>query len=247
VSLLDSHCHLDRYTDAQGIAEEAGRRGVFTIAVTNLPSHFKAGLPHVGRLPRVRLALGLHPLAAHDHERELPAFEQYFSATSFIGEVGLDLSKEGKDTESRQLQSFRQIVSMLAASPRIVSLHSRGAEAEVLGVLSEFGVTGAIFHWYSGSLNVLDQLIESGHLVSVNPAMTRSSKGRAIIQRVPCDRVLTETDGPYVRMGGSPAHPWDVVAVETHLAKAWNMPCADVRAKVWSNFLGLLANVRSRL
>ena len=91
--MLDSHCHLDRYEDAQAVAAEAARRGVFTIAVTNLPSHFRAGVAHVRRFARVRLALGLHPLAAAEHAREISDFEALLSTTSFVGEVGLDYSK----------------------------------------------------------------------------------------------------------------------------------------------------------
>ena len=138
--MIDSHCHLDRYDDARSVAEEAERKGVFTIAVTNLPSHFRAGLPHVRRWPKVRLALGLHPLAAADHSRELADFETYFATTSFIGEVGLDFSREGRGTKRRQLDSFRFVARLLSEAPKVVSLHSRGAEEDVLTVLSQSGV-----------------------------------------------------------------------------------------------------------
>src|SRR5215207_5842038 len=104
--MLDSHCHLDRYEDAPAVAAEAARRGVFTIAVTNLPSHFRAGVPHVRRFAKVRLALGLHPLAAAEHAGELSDFEALFTTTSFVGEVGLDYSREGWATRQRQLETF---------------------------------------------------------------------------------------------------------------------------------------------
>lgn len=242
--MLDSHCHLDRYRDPRGVAVEAAQRGVFTIAVTNLPSHFRTGTPHVRRLPRVRLALGLHPLAAAAHEREIPDFERCFSATSFIGEVGLDYSKDGLASKWRQMESFRVVAQLLRRSPKVVSLHSRGAEEEVLGVLGEFGIKRAIFHWYSGSFKTLEKVIVAGHMLSINPAMTRSTKGREIIARIPKTQALSETDGPYVHVAGEPAKPWDVALVEEYLGRVWNSPVNQIRTQLWTNFVELVNAVK---
>jgi TatD DNase family protein len=243
--MLDSHCHLDRYRNARQVAEEAARRGVFTIAVTNLPSHFRAGLPHVRQLAKVRLALGLHPLAAPEHAGELSDFEAYFTTTSFIGEVGLDFSKAGRDTKQQQLQSFRLVARLIADAPKVVSLHSRGAEEDVLSVLDQFRVKRAIFHWYSGSLKTLGEVTAAGHLLSINPAMTTSAKGREIIARIPRHQVLSETDGPYVQVAGAPAKPWDALLVEQYLAKCWEVSVEQTRAQLWSNFTTLIDRVRT--
>ena len=243
--MLDSHCHLDRYPDAQSVAAEAARRGVFTVAVTNLPSHFRAGAPHVRRLPRVRLALGLHPLAAAEHEREISDFEACFGSTSFIGEVGLDYSRKGLDSKQRQLRSFRVVARLIGASPKVVSLHSRGAEEDVLSILHRFAVKRAIFHWYSGSLKTLEDIVRAGHLLSINPAMTRSAKGQEIIARIPKTQALSETDGPYVRVAGVPAKPWDAVVVEKHLAGIWGLATYQTRSQLWSNFLDLVTLVKA--
>ena len=126
--MLDSHCHLDRYPDPNGVAIEAARRGVFTIAVTNLPSHFRLGLPHVRRLSKVRLALGLHPLAAEQHGRELPEFDELLPTTSFVGEIGLDFSREGRASADRQITSFKSVLMGLSGTKKFVSVHSRRAE-----------------------------------------------------------------------------------------------------------------------
>jgi TatD DNase family protein len=243
--MLDSHCHLDRYEDAQAVAADAARRGVFTIAVTNLPSHFRAGVPHVRRFAKVRLALGLHPLAAAKHACEISDFEALLPTTSFVGEVGLDYSKEGRETKARQLESFRHVARLVGQSPKVLSLHSRGAEDDLLRVLEEFRVKHAIFHWYSGSLKTLGDVIAAGHLLSVNPAMARSRKGREIIAQIPRTQILSETDGPYVRIGGVPARPWDVALVEQHLAKVWNLPGEQIRAQLWSNFMDVVRHVRT--
>lgn len=243
--MLDSHCHLDRYEDAQAVAAEAARRGVFTIAVTNLPSHFRAGVPHVRRFAKVRLALGLQSLAAAEHAREISDFEALLPTTSFVGEVGLDYSKEGRETRVRQLESFRHVASLVGQSPKVLSLHSRGAEDDLLRVLEEFRVKRAIFHWYSGSLKTLGDILAAGHLLSVNPAMARSRKGREIIAQIPKTQTLSETDGPYVRIGGVAARPWDAALVEQHLAKVWDVPVEQTRAQLWSNFMDIVSHVKT--
>jgi TatD DNase family protein len=202
------------------------------------------GLPHVRKLRKVRLALGLHPLAAAEHSDELADFEAYFTTTSFIGEVGLDYSREGRDTKQRQMKSFRFVARLLSMMPKVVSLHSRGAEEDVLMVLDEFDVKSTIFHWYSGPLKTLDDVINAGHLLSVNPAMTRSTKGREIIARIPRTQILSETDGPYVQIGCAPAKPWDAAPVEKHLAQLWFVTVDQARAQLWSNFVALIDRVR---
>jgi len=238
--ILDSHCHLDLYSNPLQVASEATNRGVFTIAVTNLPSHFRIGLSHVRSLPRIRLGLGLHPLAANEHARELDCFEKSLNLTSFVGEVGLDFSREGKDTRNVQLASFRAIASLLAKAPKVISLHSRGAETAVLDILMEFKIPIAIFHWYSGPLGSLDEAISKGHYFSVNPAMILSQKGKKLVARIPPDRLLTETDGPYLKIGGKPAQPWDVSLVEKYLSRTCALPPEEVRNRVWLNLLQIL-------
>ena len=241
--MLDAHSHLDRYKNPNTIAVAAAEHGVFTIAVTDLPSHFLVGLPHVRNLPRVRLALGLHPLASANHEHERTLFLKSVHLTSFVGEVGLDFSREGKGTRDIQLASFRCVAESVAAAHKVVSLHSRGAESAVLDILTEFRIPVAIFHWYSGPVNVLDEAVSRGHFFSVNPAMVRSVNGKRIIERIPPDRLLTETDGPHVKIGRAPALRGDVVVVENHVSQLWATPPEDVRKRVWSNFRQVLSGL----
>jgi TatD DNase family protein len=100
--MLDAHCHIDLYPDPSRIAIDAESAGVLTVCVTNLPSAFEAAYPHIQRFKKVRLALGLHPLRADAHtEGELVRFKTLVGETSFIGEVGLDFSRDGVATRDR--------------------------------------------------------------------------------------------------------------------------------------------------
>lgn len=238
--MLDSHCHLDRFPDPELLASQAAGREVFIVAVTNLPSHFEAGVHHVRLLPRVRLALGLHPLARCDRSRELALFEKLLPSTTFIGEVGLDFSREGKPTARQQLDAFRRIAQLVGGVQKFVSIHSRGAERAVLEVLEEFRVPHAVFHWYTGPLGTLDNILQAGHAFSVNPAMLLSKNGQQVARRIPRDRLLTETDGPHVLVDNVPALPWHVSLVEQFFANEWTCSVGDVQKQVWDNFTQLV-------
>lgn len=190
--MIDAHCHLNLYRDPLKVAREAERQNVLTVAVTNLPSHFVAGRPHVRELRKVRLALGLHPLLTDRHNPdELRGFERLLAKTSYVGEVGLDRSHEGSGTFKRQLANFRFVLDAMGDAPRFLTLHSRGAEPQMLELLAEYGVSRAVFHWYSGPAALVDEIVSAGHYLSVNPAMVRSKNGRKIVERTPRDRVLT--------------------------------------------------------
>jgi TatD DNase family protein len=242
--LLDTHCHLDRYPDALATACEAEREAVTTIGVTNLPSHFEAGLPHVRSFQHVRLAVGLHPLAAMSHAAELPAFRRLLDKTSYVGEIGLDFSTAGLPMRAEQEVSFREVLTALAGRPKFVTLHSRRAEERVLELLSEFGVGPVVFHWYSGSLAVLDEAAMRGHFFSVNPAMIKSAYGQKVVARIPPERILTETDGPHVHVGNRRARPADVRFVVEYLSASWGVGVPEVVAAVWANFRATIAHLK---
>ena len=244
--MLDTHCHIDLYPNPHAIAKDIEKRGILTIAVTNLPSHFEIGQPYLIGFRQIRQALGLHPLMAEHHKKERPKFKQLLSKSSYIGEIGLDFSKEGRNTKDIQIKSLRFVFQQIQDRPRFVSLHSRGAESKVLELLEEFNIQGAVFHWYSGSLTVLDQAVQSGHYFSINPAMIRSKKGRNIIDRIPLNRILTESDGPHIQLRNQPVKPTDIKSVLEVLGDIWGVSFQEADGQVWSNFMKLLAPIREQ-
>lgn len=86
-----------------------------------------------------------------------------------------------------------------------------------------------MLHRFTGGLKKVDTAIERGLYFSVNPAMVRSKKGQTLIARMRRDRVLTETDGPFVSIGKRPAQPMDVASVVDHLAGVWTCGVDEAR------------------
>lgn len=237
--LIDSHCHIDQFPDPLAFATKCQAKQVTTVAVTNLPSHFKLALPHLCELTCINLALGFHPLAVGKGRSEINQFLALVGESKFIGEIGLDFSKEGLATKSDQQKVFECIIESISGTKKFVTLHSRGAADEVLDVLESRRVTNAVLHWFTGNSASLKRAIEMGCWFSVNPAMTRSKSGIATISHLPRDRVLTETDGPHVRVGNRPAEPTDVREVLAYLGTTWEISTAEAEDLVASNFARL--------
>ena len=234
------HCHLDRYPNPREIAKEAEHAGVTIVAMTNLPSHFAAGKAPASRLKNVRLSLGLHPMLAPHSQRELDLFSQLEPSTSYIGEVGLDFAKDGIGTKERQIDSFRFVLECIARKGKILSIHSRKAEAEVLSCLRDHSITGATFHWYTGTKEVLSKILDAGHFLSINCAMLNSSSGKELLAGVPPSRCLLETDGPYTRVGRGPSRPMHLHRVVEQLSDLWSLSIGATQEKIGSNFRTML-------
>lgn len=234
--LIDTHCHIDRFPDPLGLSNECESKEIFTVAVTNLPSHYEMATQHLSGMRWVRPALGFHPLSVADNMGELALFQALMSDCHFVGEIGLDYSKQGVESKSQQQEAFRKIATVLATSPRFTTLHSRKSASDVLDILSEAGVCNAVFHWYSDSVTVLRKIADAGHYFSINPAMVLSKSGQAVINTIPRHRILTETDGPYVKQGGKPASPPAVRSVLSGIAELWGVEEVEVEEQVSSNF-----------
>jgi TatD DNase family protein len=244
--MIDVHCHLDLYPNPEEIAQEIESKQIITIAVTNIPSHFVFSTPHVRLYKNVHLALGMHPLVAESHTaEELKKFKEAAKQTLFIGEIGLDFSVHGKETTTQQVHTFEEVLRVIQDRPRFVSIHSRGAEDKIDELLSQYEVRKCVFHWYSGPISVLRKIIENGHYASVNPSMVKSKNGQKIIDQLPKDRVMTETDGPYVRIGSRLAKPSDVASVLKYLSQVWGIALDEVESQIAENFHGILDSVQS--
>ena len=142
-----------------------------------------------------------------------------------------------------QRRSFLYVLSVIPNQVKILTLHSRGAETEVLDRLAEYGCTGAILHWFTGPQTIAERAVAAGHFFSINTAMVKNSKGRALMQSLPKERVLLESDGSFIRFGQRLVEPGDLKTVEEVLSRLWGLHIDDVRARLRRNFMSLVASL----
>lgn len=246
VHFVDTHCHIERYPKPLDVLKSAESAHVVTVAVTEVPSDFQRLTLRLGRRHMTRVALGLHPLRAGTiAPMELALFTRLLDKTDYVGEVGLDRSSQGRPSFRAQVKVFEHLLSQPRLRQKVLTVHSRGAESETIELLATAGPT-AILHWYSGPLKHLDAALSVGLWFSVNPAMLRSKNGQRIVAALPPDRVVTETDGPYTKVGGRPAEPRDVPTVVAGLARLWNRDADEVRDHVYRNMTALSSAAKDR-
>jgi len=241
--LIDTHCHIDQFPSPEDVVRECEKSALRVVAVTNLPSHFAVAADRLRGHKLVSAALGMHPLFAREGVREIAAFKRMAPHSNFIGEIGLDFSREGIASRAIQERVFEDVLSAIQDRPRFITLHSRGAEAAVLEGLRRHGIKRAVFHWFSGSVKLLEDVFAGGHFVSINPAMLSSASGQRVIAQTPRERILVESDGPFVNFQGRVSNPTDVALVYQELAAHWNVSKEAAVASIKSTFESIVDNL----
>ncbi|MBK82117.1 MAG: hydrolase TatD [Gammaproteobacteria bacterium] len=239
--MIDFHCHLDLYPKPTEIASRCEREGLYVLSVTTTPSAW----PGTRSLERghIRTALGLHPQLAHQRLGELSQFDEFLPRARYVGEVGLDGAPEFRHSWNEQLRVFDHILSSCSdVGGRVLSIHSRRAARHVLDRLSTRPDAGIpILHWFTGTIAELEHAIDMGCWFSVGPPMLSTKSGRKLVSRMPRDRILTESDGPFAQHSQQPLFPWDVTLAVKGIASLWNTDAASAQACLTTN-LRILAS-----
>lgn len=238
MELIDFHCHLDLYPDPNRVAQEAARRGVYVLSVTTTPSAFLGTKALAPEGSRIRTALGLHPELAAAKEHELLLFEKLLPQTDYVGEVGLDGSRLHRSSLDRQGAVLTSILYLCAqAGGKTLSIHSRGATKLVLDILEQEPLAGrTVLHWFTGTEREVLRAAEMGCWFSVGFPMFQSEAGRNRVKRMPIDRILPETDGPFGVKDEKPLFPWEANAVIVPLQETLNISAVEIETQIASNF-----------
>jgi len=236
MELIDSHIHLDFYDNFnQALSSLLASEGQ-AIFVTHLPELFKKYYPIIIKQEKLRIALGYHPILVDEYPLDRIMFSDLVSKTDFVGEVGLDYATtSSQKTRASQRDAFSFICNI--ARNKVFSIHSRAAEEDVLIILKDNNVRRAIFHWYTGSERTLEQILDSGYYLSINPMMLKTVKGVSILKRIPLDRMLIESDGPFAKYNGKIVQPSMLGSIYDSFSDFFE--ASDLRQIVWQNFLSI--------
>jgi TatD DNase family protein len=240
--LIDTHFHLDLFPQPEAIVQQMEENGITAIAVTNTPSVFHYTYQLSQKYRSIMPAVGLHPELAVERRHELPTMRDWLNKTRFVGEVGLDYVSPDENNRKIQRLVFQDILATCAEyGDKVLTIHSRRASADVIAAIGDDFPGRIILHWYSGAIRDLEQGVSFGFYFSVNSAMLKAKKSRDLIQRVPLERILTETDGPFIKVGSNPATPLDIPGIVESLSSLWNKPLEITIATVADNFHTLLS------
>ncbi len=180
---------------------------------------------------------GCHPgLVGAQRAFTRERFEDQVLRTSYVAELGLDgKSRVPMDT---QVNTLRTALEVLTEHPRITSLHSYEATEELISVLEDFDLRGAVLHWWLGSPELTARAVELGCFFSVNSSSVRRSN---LLRIIPLDRLLPETDHPFGDRGrGRERRPGLVVDVEAEIGRHHVISTEGARTVMWQNLLALV-------
>ena len=239
---MDLHCHLDLYPDALKLLPEVSRRNEFTLVVTTSPRAWIGTSRMFVGYENIKVALGLHPEIVERKSTERELLISSVVQARFVGEIGLDGSHRFKSSLPLQEDIFEGVVAECERQGgRVMSLHSRGAVSRVLDILENHPFAGwPILHWFSGTTRELQRAINMGCWFSVGPSMLAGAKGRELLSKMPFDRILPESDGPFATAKGSPLMPWDALDIVPVLAKLLGVSNQDVSSQLKLNLRRLL-------
>jgi len=241
-NLHDTHFHLDLHETRAGIIKEIESNEVFTIAVTNLPPLFEK-LEKEVRSKFIKVSLGFHPELISQYKKYIPAMWKLLPKTRLIGEVGIDLSA-GKESRSEQVSFFEELINRCNDyGDKVLSIHSRSAYNEVISIIgSNFNGT-KILHWFSGPQKNLERAINNGYYFSINYSMTCSEAGRKIISRIPRDRILLESDSPFIEIDRRVFRLSDLEKIIINIAKIKGFEVDDIKRALEQNFITCYPNI----
>lgn len=243
---IDFHCHLDLYKDHAALIDECDRERVATLAVTTTPKAWRRNRELAERSTHVRVALGLHPQLVAEREAEISLLEQLLSEARYVGEIGLDAGPRFYRSFDAQERVFERILRACAEQGgKVLTVHSVRAVGKVLGHLERAlppDRARVVLHWFTGTVAEARRAVALGCYFSINSEMLRSPKHRQLVAGLPSDRLLTETDGPFVEANGRPVRPRDVAATVEELADLRLANPEALAAMLLANLRALVAS-----
>ncbi len=240
--MIDFHCHLDLFPSPERTVDDIERAGIYLLSVTNTPKAFPKTAQLAKGRKRIRTALGLHPQLVKERHNEVALFKRLLGETRYVGEVGIDGGDDCAPFLDLQKEVFDELLEACTSiGGRVLSIHSRHASGEVVEALTKHPAAGVpILHWYSGSQSHADKAVQVGAWFSVGLPMLRSRRANSLVRRLPRDRILTETDAPFV---STPDTNYPVRAVsdaESALARHWECDVTEVRRQLHANLASLV-------
>ena len=274
--LIDSHCHLDDYENLPQILANAHTAGVDTllaIGIGNGPADMHVALDLANKHPEIFATAGIHPQEAHQATPENLAKLEFLARQErciAIGEIGLDYYHLSNPDIPTQQAAFIAQLKIAAAARKPITIHCRTSElaipaakakyepadawADLLTLLAEHwtphGLPG-IMHCFSGNEAQAEASLAAGFYLSFAGNLTypKSTTIQAVAASAPADRILVETDAPFltpIPLRGQPNEPANTALTAKFLASLRNTTPEAIAAQTTANFRTLFPTTLAR-
>jgi TatD DNase family protein len=220
---FDTHCHLTLFPDIPSTIDKARNSSVKKILAVSM--YFKDNwevIKLAKQYQEVIPALGLHPVQAasvQDCDAKLEIIKNLIldNEITVIGEIGLDryFVKEAAGWKQQE-KVLKFFIELALKNNLTINLHAKYAETELIELLAEYDLKNVVIHWFAGSPALVQRGINQGYYFSVTPEVFYSTRMQKLVELVPLNQLLTESDGPVTykkpqRFTGEPALMMNVV------------------------------------
>lgn len=233
---IDGHAHLDEIDDLESSVSEARAAGVVAIVGVGMTIESNQKILSLAeKYPGfIHPAIGYHPweIKRETVDSTLAFIARHLLACVALGEVGLDYKAKVKKALQREVLS--RLLELASRCGKPVILHCRFSHERTLELVRESGLERAVFHWYNGSLEMLERILDHGYSISATPALEYSPPQREAVRHAPLERILIETDSP-VEYRGKASRPVDVRRTAQLVAEIRGEPLERVAQKTTEN------------
>ena len=256
-TMIDSHCHLDRLDldriggDLDSVLASAKQQGVsHMLCVCITLEDFPQVLALARRYPQVYASVGVHPNEPDCHDPDCNELVTLAADPNIIaiGETGLDYFRSEGDLEW-QRQRFRQHIRAARECGKPLIIHTRDAEQDTLAIMREEQASKArgVMHCFTGSQAMAEAALAEDFYISFSGIVTfnNATELQAVAARVPAQRLLIETDSPYLTpmpIRGKPNQPGNVRLVAEKLASLRDVSPEEIMQQTSANFFELFTS-----
>ncbi len=237
--VIDAHVHADQYENRVDAIVEIEREHIKTVAVSMDLSSYREICSMADLTSMIIPGLGVHPWISHRFLDRLDEIDDQINGAQLIGEVGLDRLWAPKEYFETQRPVFEYFCRKSLRYDKLMNIHTKDAEAEVLEILRASHIERSIIHWYSGPEDLIKEYLAIGSCFTLSVDILRSTTSDGISSLIPLDRVLLETDNPggcswlYERAG----IPCDIKEVYRRAAKLYGLPLDEFESVIEQNWL----------
>ncbi|MDD5133577.1 MAG: TatD family hydrolase [Candidatus Nanoarchaeia archaeon] len=236
--LVDSHCHLDFFPEEEISVIVKRFPGIIIQNAVDINS-MKKSLIIAKKYSNVKLAFGVYPtraleLSEKDFEKALSFIRENKDNIIALGEIGLEY-KESQERE-KQIINLKKLLKLAEEIKKPLIIHSRKAELEVLELLKNSKVK-IVLHCFNGNTTAVRTALEYGFYFSVPTNISTSKNLKKLVKIVPIDRILTETDAPYLSpIKGQRNEPLNVKHTIKVIAEIKHITEENVEEQIYRNY-----------
>ncbi|MGQ4833564.1 MAG: TatD family hydrolase [Candidatus Asgardarchaeia archaeon] len=238
IPYVDAHTHFYEYSEK--IIEKIKQTNILVVGVSDDILSSEKTIALAKQYSFLIPCVGFHPWTFEDKSVDINFLLRKMDLlinkhkVRCIGEVGLD-KRYGEKTYNLQVSFFKGVLEIASEMNLVVNIHALDTWHDAFQLLTNYSIKKAIFHWYTGPINLLKDIESQGYYITLNPSIVIQKKHRKVAEVADISHILTESDGPY-NYRKLFLHSGLVPALVKQLADIRNENEVVIRRNVYYNF-----------